>query len=306
MSTMTLKPASLPANVNDGAEEIAPVTRVRSYWQSVGYRLRHDYITLFFGLMVVLIVLAAVFAPLLAPFDPYAQSVLGRIKPPGWRGHPLGTDELGRDLLTRLIYGGRISLMMGLVPVLIAAVVGGTLGVIGGFAGKVANSAIMRTMDVFYAFPSILLAVAISGAMGGGITNGILSLSLVFIPAMCRVAETVTSQVRGLDYIEAARASGAGTLTIIRHHVLSNVLGPVFIYASSLVSVSILLASGLSFLGLGVQPPEPDWGLMLSTLRQSLYVAPLNCAMPGIAIFITSICFNLVSDGVRAAMDVRH
>ena len=124
-------------------------------------------------------------------------------------------------------------------------------------------------MDVFYAFPSILLAVAISGAMGGGIGNGIISLSLVFIPAMCRIAETATAQVKNLDYIEAARASGAGTLAIVRHHVLGNVLGPVFIYASSLVSVSILLASGLSFLGLGVQPPEPDWGLMLSTLRQS-------------------------------------
>ena len=174
-----------------------------------------------------------------------------------------------------------------------------------GYAGGLVNALIMRTMDVFYAFPSILLAVAISGAMGGGIGNGILSLSLVFIPAMCRVAETATAQIRNLDYIEAARASGAGTLAIVRHHVLSNVLGPVCIYASSLVSVSILLASGLSFLGLGVQPPTADWGLMLSTLRQSLYVDPVGCAMPGVAIFITSICFNLVSDGLRAAMDVR-
>ena len=118
---------------------------------------------------------------------------------------------------------------------------------IGGFAGRVVNTAIMRTMDVFYAFPSILLAVAISGAMGGGVVNGIISLSLVFTPAMCRIAETATAQIKNLDYIEAARASGAGTLTIVRHHVLGNVLGPVFIYASSLVSVSILLASGLSF-----------------------------------------------------------
>jgi peptide/nickel transport system permease protein len=283
----------------------APATRVRSYWQSVGYRLRHDWVTLAFGAVVLAIVIAALAAPLLAPFDPYAQSIIGRLKPFGWRGHPLGTDELGRDMMSRLLYGGRISLMMGLLPVAIATVIGGTLGVIGGCAGRVANTAIMRTMDVFYAFPSILLAVAISGAMGGGIGNGIISLTLVFIPAMCRVAETATAQVKNLDYIEAARASGAGTLTIVRHHVLGNVLGPIFIYASSLVSVSILLASGLSFLGLGVQPPEPDWGLMLSTLRESLYVDPVGCALPGIAIFITSICFNLVSDGVRAAMDVR-
>jgi peptide/nickel transport system permease protein len=285
--------------------EAAPATKVRGYWQSVVYRLSHDWITLFFGFVVLSIIVIAIAAPLIAPFNPYAQSIIGRLKPFGWRGHPWGTDELGRDMMSRLIYGGRISLLMGIAPVLVATIVGGTLGVIGGFAGKVANTAIMRTMDVFYAFPSILLAVAISGAMGGGIGNGIISLSLVFIPAMCRIAETATAQVKNLDYIEAARASGAGTLTIVRHHVLGNVLGPVFIYASSLVSVSILLASGLSFLGLGVQPPEPDWGLMLSTLRQSLYVDPIGCALPGAAIFVTSICFNLVSDGVRAAMDVR-
>jgi len=283
----------------------APALAVRGYWQSVLYRLRYDWVTLAFGAVVLAIVIVAIAAPLIAPFDPYQQSIVGRLKPFGWRGHPWGTDELGRDMMSRLIYGGRISLVMGLAPVLVATLLGGTLGVIGGFAGRLANTAIMRTMDVFYAFPSILLAVAISGAMGGGMLNGIISLSLVFTPAMCRVAETATAQVRNLDYIEAARASGAGTLTIIRHHVLGNVLGPVFIYASSLVSVSILLASGLSFLGLGVQPPEPDWGLMLSTLRQSLYVDPLGCALPGIAIFVTSICFNLVSDGVRGAMDVR-
>ncbi len=291
--------------VSNWEAEALPATQVRSYWQSVGYRLRHDPVTLVFGAIVLAIILTAVFAPWIAPMNPYKESVIGRLKPFGWRGHMLGTDELGRDMLSRLIYGGRISLLMGLVPVAIATMVGGTLGVIAGFGGKTVNTAIMRTMDVFYAFPSVLLAVAISGAMGGGIVNGMIALSLVFTPAICRVAETATAQVRNLDFIEAARASGAGMFTIIRHHVLGNVLGPVFIYTSSLVSVSILLASGLSFLGLGVKPPEPDWGLMLSTLRQSIYVNPIICAAPGIAIFITSICFNLVSDGIRAAMDVR-
>jgi peptide/nickel transport system permease protein len=221
------------------------------------------------------------------------------------RGHLLGTDELGRDMLSRLIYGGRVSLLMAVVPVVIASLVGGILGVIGGFAGGRTNTIVMRTMDVFYAFPSVLLAVAIAGAMGGGMANGMLALTLVFIPPMCRIAETATTQIRALDFIEAARATGARNTTIIRYHVLGNVLGPVFIYASSLISVSILLASGLSFLGLGVRPPIPDWGLMLSTLRQSIYVVPLVCALPGAAIFITSICCNLVSDGLRAAMDVR-
>ena len=286
-------------------EQAAPATRVRGYWQSVFYRLRHDPVTLVFAALVLLIVLAAIFAPLLAPFDPYKESIAGRLKPPGWRGHLLGTDELGRDMLSRLLYGGRTSLLMGIVPVLVASLIGGMLGVLAGFIGGRVNTAIMRTMDVFYAFPSVLLAVAIAGAMGGGMVNGMLALTMVFIPPMCRVAETATTQVRALDFIEAARASGAGTASIIRYHVLGNVLGPVFIYASSLVSVSILLASGLSFLGLGVRPPTPDWGLMLSTLRQSIYVVPFVCALPGVAIFITSICFNLVSDGLRAAMDVR-
>jgi peptide/nickel transport system permease protein len=271
----------------------------------VFYRLRHDPVTLFFAAIVLLIVLAAICAPLIAPFDPYKESIVGRLKPFGWRGHLLGTDELGRDMLSRLLYGGRVSLMMGVVPVLVASLIGGMLGVVGGFVGGRTNTAIMRTMDVFYAFPSVLLAVAVAGAMGGGMVNGMLALTLVFIPPMCRVAETATTQIRALDFIEAARAGGARTMTIIRYHVLGNVLGPVFIYASSLVSVSILLASGLSFLGLGVRPPVPDWGLMLSTLRQSIYVVPFVCALPGVAIFITSMCCNLVSDGLRAAMDVR-
>ena len=190
-------------------ERSLPATRVRGYWQSVFYRLRHDPVTLVFAVFVLLIVLAAVFAPLLAPFDPYKESIVGRLKPLGWRGHPLGTDELGRDMLSRLLFGGRVSLLMGVVPVLIASLVGGMLGVLGGFVGGRTNTAIMRTMDVFYAFPSVLLAVAIAGAMGGGMANGMLALTLVFIPPMCRVAETATTQVRALDFIEAARASGA-------------------------------------------------------------------------------------------------
>jgi peptide/nickel transport system permease protein len=296
---------ALETRLDLAEEQAPPAARVRGYWQSVGYRLRHDPLTLTFAAVVLLIVLAAVFAPLLAPFDPYKESIVGRLKPFGWRGHLLGTDELGRDMLSRLLFGGRISLMMGVFPVVTATLIGGLLGIVAGFVGGRVNTAIMRTMDVFYAFPSVLLAVAIAGAMGGGTANGMLALTLVFIPPLCRVAETATTQVRALDFVEAARASGAGTGAIIRYHVLGNVLGPVFIYASSLVSVSILLASGLSFLGLGVRPPVPDWGLMLSTLRQSIYVVPFVCALPGLAIFITSICFNLVSDGLRAAMDVR-
>jgi peptide/nickel transport system permease protein len=285
--------------------EAAPALKVRGYWQTVGFRLRYDYVTLFFALVIAAIALAAICAPLLAPFDPNATSMIYRLKPVGYRNFLLGTDELGRDMLSRLIYGGRMSLLMGLVPVAVATTIGGTLGVVAGFVGGSVNMVIMRTVDIFYAFPSVLLAVAISGTMGGGMVNGLMALTLVFIPPLCRIAETATTQVRNLDFVEAARASGASTASIIVHHILGNVLAPVFIYASSLISVSILLAAGLSFLGLGVEPPTPDWGLMLSTLRQAIYVQPLVCALPGAAIFVTSLSFNLVSDGLRHAMDVR-
>jgi peptide/nickel transport system permease protein len=286
-------------------DDDAPAIKVRGYWATVGNRLRYDYVSLFFAAIIILIVLAAIFAPLIAPFDPNKTSMAFRLKPIGFRNFLLGTDELGRDMLSRLIYGGRMSLLMGLVPVVIATALGGTLGVIAGFLGGPVNMLIMRTVDIFYAFPSVLLAVAISGTMGGGMSNGLLALTLVFIPPLCRIAETATTQVRNLDFVEAARASGAPTWSIIIHHVLGNVISPVFIYASSLISVSILLAAGLSFLGLGVEPPTPDWGLMLSTLRQAIYVQPYVCALPGLAIFITSLSFNLVSDGLRHAMDVR-
>jgi peptide/nickel transport system permease protein len=287
------------------AAAAAPSVKVRGYWGTVGYRLRYDYVTLFFLAVIVLIALAAIFAPLIAPFDPNKTSMVYRLKPIGFREFRLGTDELGRDMLSRLIWGGRMSLLMGLVPVFLATAIGGTLGVIAGFIGGGLNMLIMRTMDIFYAFPSVLLAIAISGMMGGGMYNGLIALTLVFIPPLCRIAETATTQVRSLDFVEAARASGASNGSIIVHHVLGNVLAPVLIYASSLISVSVLLSAGLSFLGLGVEPPTPDWGLMLSTLRQAIYVQPLVCALPGAAIFITSLSFNLVSDGLRHAMDVR-
>jgi peptide/nickel transport system permease protein len=153
---------------------------------------------------------------------------------------------------------------------------------------------------------TMLLAIALSGALGAGITNALLSLTIVFVPPIARVAESVTTQVRGRDFVEAARASGADAFTIVRVHVLGNVLGPIFVYSTSLIAVSMILASGLSFLGLGVKPPEPEWGLMLNTLRTAIYTQPWVAALPGAMIFITSISFNTLSDGLRSAMAVKH
>jgi len=298
MADITISPAT------DARPEPVQV-HVRGYWESVWQRLRYDYITLFCLALIILIILSAVFAPWLTHFDPDKSSIASRLRPIGNAKFILGTDEQGRDLLTRILWGGRVSLMMGIVPVMIATVVGGLFGVVAGYYGGKINMIIMRTMDVFFAFPSVLLAIAISGSLGGGIFNQMLTLTVVLVPPICRVAETATSQVRGMDFVDAARASGASTISIIFSHVIINVMSPVLVYASTLVSAAILLASGLSFLGLGVQPPTADWGLMLSTLRQSIYVQPIVCAIPGFAILITSIAFNLVSDGLRQAMDVK-
>ncbi len=301
MSEMTTNPTlAVPTPGED-----VPRGERRSYWGNVRERLRHDPVTLFFMAVIVAAVGTAVLAPWVAPHDPYATSMLARLRPIGTEGHILGTDELGRDMLSRLIWGARTSLLMGILPVIIAVAIGGLLGVIAGFMGGAVNMIVMRTMDVFYAFPSVLLAVAISGTLGGGMGSGLLALTLVFIPSLCRIAETAASQIRSLDFVDAARASGAPVHSIILTHVVGNVLPPVLIYASSLISVSILLAAGLSFLGLGVSPPTADWGQMLSSLRQGIYMQPLVCALPGLAILTVSLSFNLVSDGLRQAMDIK-
>ncbi len=283
----------------------ASAVRSHGYWSGVGRRILRDPVTVGCGAILLLIAAAAVLAPWILPADPYRTSMLHRLAPLGSAGHLLGADELGRDMVARLVYGGRLSLMLGTLPVALAFVIGGAIGVLAGFAGGWLNMVIMRSLDVFYAFPSVLLAVAISGALGSGMSNSIIALTVVFVPQISRVAESVTTQVRGLDYVEAARMSGASAFTIIRAHVLGNVMGPIFVYATGLVSVSMILGSGLSFLGLGVKPPEPEWGLMLTTLRSAIYVNPLVAALPGAMIFVTSMCFNLMADGIRSAMDMK-
>lgn len=286
--------------------QIAVVEKRRGYWGTVGRRLLRDPASVVCAIVLGLIFLSALLAPWLGLADPYQGSMIARLRPFGTDGHPLGTDELGRDMLSRLIYGGRLSLLIGILPVFNAFLIGTLLGIVAGYNGGWVNSAIMRTIDVFYAFPSVLLAIAISGALGAGVLNSIVSLTIVFIPPIARVAESVTTSVRNLDFVDAARASGANALTIMRVHVLGNVLGPIFVYATSLISVSMILAAGLSFLGLGTRPPEPEWGLMLNTLRTAIYVNPWLAALPGVMIFAISIGFNLLSDGLRSAMDIRN
>jgi peptide/nickel transport system permease protein len=291
--------------IPEAALQAAPVAKARGYWTTVGRRIVRDKISMVCVAILLAIFLSALLAPWLHLADPYQGSMIRRLRHIGTPNYPLGTDELGRDMLARLIYGGRLSLLIGISPVVLAFGVGTMLGLVAGYVGGWVNTAIMRTIDVFYAFPSVLLAIAISGALGAGITNSIVSLTIVFVPQIARVAESVTTGVRNRDFVEAARASGAGPLTIMRVHMLGNVLGPIFVYSTGLISVSMILAAGLSFLGLGTKPPEPEWGLMLNTLRTAIYVNPWVAALPGAMIFAVSICFNLLSDGLRSAMDIR-
>ena len=302
-ATMALDGGLAPA-----ASEVEPDAFVasRGYWGHVGHRLVRDPVAITAGLVILAIVVVAILSPWITPMDPYRGSMLRRLKPVGDATYWLGSDELGRDMLSRLMVGARLSLFMGVTPVLIAFVIGASIGIVAGYVGGWTNTILMRTIDVFFAFPSVLLAIALSGALGAGIFNAIVSLTCVFVPQIARISESVTTGIRARDYIDAARLSGASALTIMRVQVLGNVVGPIFVYSTGLISVSMILASGLSFLGLGVRPPEPEWGLMLNTLRTAIYVNPTVAALPGLAIFIVSISFNLFSDGLRSAMEIRQ
>jgi len=298
--------STLQATAATPVSTLPAFKRSRGHWANVAARIVRNPLAMTAAVILLALIGIAVFAPWIMPADPFATSMFTRLKPIGTPGHVFGTDELGRDLLSRLMLGGRLSLFMGITPVLMAFVIGSGIGILAGYAGGFVNTAIMRTIDVLYAFPSVLLAIALSGALGAGIVNALTSLTIVFIPQIARIAESVTTQVRRSDYVDAARASGAGAFTIVRAHVLGNVLGPIFVYSTSLISVSMILASGLSFLGLGVKPPEPEWGLMLNTLRTAIYTQPWVAALPGAFIFITSISFNMLSDGLRSAMEVKQ
>ncbi|CAK9883802.1 MAG: Glutathione transport system permease protein GsiD [Candidatus Erwinia impunctatus] len=296
METTCTKSTSLPQQT----------TSLQGYWSGVLPRFLRDPGGVVVGTIILLLLVMALFGPWIIVKDPFQTSMFLRLKPIGTDGFPLGSDELGRDMLSRLILGARLSLFMGIVPVFFAFLIGGAIGIIAGYCGGTINTVIMRTVDIFYAFPSVLLAIALSGALGAGIGNALLSLTLVFIPQVTRIAESVTSQIRHMDYIDAARATGAGTFTILRVQVLGNVLGPVFVFSTGLISVCMILASGLSFLGLGVRPPEPEWGLMLNTLRTAIYTQPWVAALPGFMIFITSMSFNILADRLRAAMAIKE
>lgn len=256
------------------------------------------------GLVILLVVLlAAIFAPWVAPFDPNYQYEGLRRAAPGVEGHLLGTDELGRDILSRLIYGGRLSLLVSVTPTVVAAIIALVLGLLAGYLGGKPEQIIMRTLDVLFAFPVVLLAILIAGVLGPGPRNQIIAITFILVPYMARVVAGQVNTLKRQDFIEAARATGANAREIIVHELLPNVIGPLIVYATVLVGFMILVAAGLSFFGLGASPPASDWGYMVNSGKGSITTAPHVVVMPSIMIVIVALAFTFIGDGLRNVLD---
>lgn len=255
--------------------------------------------------LVGLAIFAAVFAPFLTPYAPDAPDFTAILAPPS-RAHPLGTDDLGRDVLTRVIYGARVSLAVGVLSVLSALVAGAVLGSVAGYAGGWVEAGIMRAMDVIFAFPSVLLALAITAVLGPSLRNAILAIAVVNLPVFARLARAQTLVVRSLDFVEAKRALGFGPANILFRTILPNISAPLIVQGSLLFAAAIITESYLSFLGLGAQPPTATWGNMLRNAIAFLDLAPWMAWFSGLAIFLTVLGFNLLGDALRDFFDPRN
>lgn len=255
-------------------------------------------------ILLAVLVVSAVFAPALAPFDPYESNLPNSLKPPSSNNF-LGTDELGRDILSRILYGARISLLVGVESVVLALLFGVVLGATAGFYGGKTDTAIMSVMDVMLSFPSILLAIAFMTVLGRGVEKAVIAIGIVSIPQYARIVRGSVLSVKENVYVMAARALGNGDARLIFVHILPNVMAPIIVRATIGISVSILEAAALGFLGLGVAPPTAEWGTMLGSGRQTIFNAPHIVMFPGLAITVTVMAFNLLGDGLRDVLDPR-
>ncbi|WP_213023863.1 nickel transporter permease [Brevibacillus reuszeri] len=274
----------------------------RSQWKLMLGRFKKNKRALYGFWMVILCLLVAVLAKWIAPYDPIEQNMEIMLEGPSW-SHPFGTDEFGRDILSRIIHGTQISLMTGFVGVLIAVVIGVALGTISGYFGGLADSLIMRTMDIFMAFPSFLLALAIVSVLGPGMVNVMIAIGIFSVPTFARLSRSSVIAIKDKEYIEAVKAMGGSHFHIIVKHVIPNSIAPIIVLSTMRIATAIITAAGLSFLGMGAQPPTPEWGAMLSTGREYLRVAPHVSTMPGLAIMFLVLGFNMLGDGLRDALD---
>ncbi len=265
-------------------------------------RLKRNKAAMVGGFLIVFFILVAIIGPFLTVYDPTKVDFGTRLLPPSSE-HWLGTDHNGRDIFTRLVHGTSITLYIGFLSVVVGLAIGVPLGVLSGYYGKILDSFIMRCIDVLLAFPGILLAIALVSVLGGSITNVIIAVGIFSVPGFARIVRGSTMAVRKLEYIDAIRALGASDLRIIILHILPNIVSPIIVQATIRIAIAILIASGLSFLGLGAQPPTPEWGAMLSQGRSYMFDHPHVALYPGLAIVFAVLAFNLFGDGLRDAFD---
>lgn len=290
-------------------EQQLPVSTNRSFLRRVLSQIgefSEDRMALVSALFLIVVGSLALLAPVLEIQDPYDAVNSMRNASPGTSGFILGADGHGRDVLSRMIWGGRVSLLVGILPTFIAMLISLVLGIAAAYCGGFLDTLIMRSLDVLFAFPLVLLAIAIAGVMNPGIITEISAITIVLIPYISRLVRTSTLSVMAQSYIEAARAGGARTPTLIVRFVLPNMIAPVIVYVTTLIGLMIVVGSGLSFLGLGVQPPVADWGEMVSDGRVVLRKAPHVTLFPGLAILLVSLAFNFVGDGLQRVLDPKR
>lgn len=273
-------------------------------WIALYKQMRKNRMAMIGGYIILFYFLVALFGPVIAPYDPLEINLLNKLQPPSWE-HLMGTDDKGRDVLSRIIYGSKLSLTVGVVSVVIGAFFGIILGLISGYYGKWIDTIIMRVIDILLAFPGLLLALAIVSALGPSLINVMIAVGIFSIPTFARIVRGSTLSTKKLEYIDAIRALGASDFKIIFVHILPNILSPIIVQGTLRIATAILTAAALSFLGMGAQPPSPEWGAMLSSGRGYLWNAPHIATFPGIAIALIVMGLNLFGDGLRDALDPR-
>jgi peptide/nickel transport system permease protein len=286
------------------AELVRASRRSTGLWQDAARRLLRDRAAVVGLVIVALLIVIAIVAPAIVPHDPNDQSFRIKLKPPS-ADHLFGTDEFGRDIFSRVLVGTRVALRVGLLPVLLALVVGVSLGLLAGYYGRRIDQVVMRVIDILLAFPWLLLAIGIMAVLGPGINNVIIAVAIVYVPAFARIVRGSVLSIKEKEYIEAARSIGQPDLQIMVRHVLANAWALIIVLATLSIGQAIIYAAGLSFIGLGTQPPDSDWGVMLASGREFLRDGPWLGFFPGLAILITVLAFNLFGDGLRDALDPR-